>query len=90
MGIDNESDRGANLVIGPTSLGMVRIYIESDELELPMDFDPDAAREIAGELQAAADRAEGMSASSTKTENGAGPGRQRSRKKQRHRGGGGG
>ena len=75
MGIDSESDRAANLLIGPTSLGMVRIYIESDGLELPMDFDPAAAREIAGELQAAADRAEAAGQSG---------------KKSRKRGGGGG
>ena len=87
MGIDNESDRAANLVIGPTSLGMVRIYIESDGLELPMDFEPDEAREIAGELQAAADRAEAASRPNGDMTGGkSGKGR----RKQRHRGGGGG
>ena len=30
MGIDSESDVSANLQIGPTSLGMVRIYVEGD------------------------------------------------------------
>ena len=30
MGIDKESDIAANLQIGPTSLGMVRIYVEGD------------------------------------------------------------
>ena len=57
MGINNDSDRVASLVIGPTSLGMVRIYIESDGIELPMDFEPDEALDIANELRAAAEMA---------------------------------
>ncbi|TCP43168.1 DUF6324 family protein [Rhodovulum marinum] len=57
MGIDKQSDLAANLQIGPTSLGMVRIYIEGDGFELPMDFEPDEAEEIAEEIRAAAARA---------------------------------
>ncbi len=57
MGINTESDTGANLQIGPTSNGMVRIFIESDAFELPLDFEPDEAEEIAEELRAAASRA---------------------------------
>ncbi len=57
MGIDSESDMEANLQIGPTSLGMVRIYIEGNGIEIPMDFDPDEAEEIAEEIRAAAARA---------------------------------
>jgi len=57
MGIDRESDISANLQIGPTTLGMVRIYVEADGVELPLDFDPDEAEEIAEELRAAAARA---------------------------------
>ena len=57
MGIDRESDVAANLQIGPTTLGMVRVYIETDTLELPLDFEPDEAEEIAEELRAAAERA---------------------------------
>jgi hypothetical protein len=30
MGIDKQSDVSANLQIGPTSLGMVRIYVEAE------------------------------------------------------------
>ncbi|MCE6951699.1 DUF6324 family protein [Cereibacter sphaeroides] len=60
MGIDKQSDIAANLQIGPTSLGMVRIYIEGDGLDLPLDFDPDEADEIAEELRAAAERARAM------------------------------
>jgi len=55
MGIDSESDAAANLQIGPTSLGMVRIYIEAEGVELPLDFDPEEALEIAEELRAAAE-----------------------------------
>ncbi len=57
MGIDRESDISANLQIGPTTLGMVRIYIEADGVELPLDFEPEEAEEIAEELRAAAERA---------------------------------
>ncbi|WP_145111477.1 DUF6324 family protein [Cereibacter sediminicola] len=60
MGIDKQSEIAANLQIGPTSLGMVRIYIEGDGVDLPLDFDPDEADEIAEELRAAAERARAM------------------------------
>ena len=55
MGINSESDIAANLQIGPTSMGMVRIYIEADGVDLPLDFDPEEALEIARELMAAAE-----------------------------------
>ncbi len=54
MSIDSESDIAANLQIGPTSLGMVRIYVEGEGVDLPLDFDPDEAEEIAEELREAA------------------------------------
>lgn len=57
MGIDKQSDIAANIQIGPTSMGMVRIYVEAEGVELPLDFDPDEAIEIAEELKAAAERA---------------------------------
>lgn len=57
MGINSESDISANLQIGPTTLGMVRIYLAGDGIDLPLDFDPDEAEEIAEELRAAASAA---------------------------------
>ncbi|PWJ19115.1 DUF6324 family protein [Jannaschia seohaensis] len=54
MGINDESDISANLQIGPTDAGMVRLYVEGDGIEIPMDFEPDEALEIAEELRAAA------------------------------------
>lgn len=60
MGIDKQSELAANLQIGPTSLGMVRIYVEGDGVDLPLDFDPDEAEEIAEELRAAAAAARSM------------------------------
>lgn len=63
MGFGSDSDRESSLVIGPTSLGMVRILIESGGLELPMDFDPAEALEIAEELRVAAERARATAAS---------------------------
>ncbi len=60
MGIDKESELEANLQVGPTTLGMVRIFVEGDGLEVPMDFDPDEADEIADEIKAAAGRARAL------------------------------
>jgi hypothetical protein len=57
MGINRESDVAADLQIGPTSAGMVRIFVAAGEIELPLDFDPEEAEEIAEELRAAAQRA---------------------------------
>lgn len=57
MGIDTERDVEANMQIGPTDLGMVRIFIESNGAEIPMDFEPEEAEEIAEEIRAAANAA---------------------------------
>ncbi|AXI45962.1 hypothetical protein C1J03_07960 [Sulfitobacter sp. SK012] len=54
MGIDTERDIEANLQIGPTDNGMVRLFIEANGIEIPMDFTADEAREIAEEIMAAA------------------------------------
>jgi Family of unknown function (DUF6324) len=61
MGINRQSEIAANLQVGPTTLGMVRLYIQTDTIDLPLDFEPEEAEEIAGELQAAAEKARGMS-----------------------------
>ncbi|MEL7280214.1 MAG: DUF6324 family protein [Pseudomonadota bacterium] len=53
MGINSERDIEANLQIGPTDQGMVRLYVEAGKTEIPMDFEPDEAREIAEEIMAA-------------------------------------
>ncbi|MGB3179326.1 MAG: DUF6324 family protein [Albidovulum sp.] len=66
MGIDKQSDIAANIQIGPTTLGMVRIYIEADGMELPLDFDPEEAEEIAEELRAAAEAARDMTSKGSK------------------------
>ena len=58
MGINDERDIEANLQIGPTDQGMVRLFIMAGATEVPMDFDPDEAREIAEEILAAAKAAE--------------------------------
>lgn len=61
MGINSERDITANLQIGPTDAGMVRLYIEADGVEVPMDFTPEEALEIAEEITAAANRVGGKS-----------------------------
>ena len=58
MGINTEREMEATLPIGPTDQGMVRLFVYSDRIEVPMDFEPDEAREIAEELMAAAKMAE--------------------------------
>ena len=57
MGINDEREVEANLQIGPTDAGMVRLYVEGKGIEVPMDFEPDEADEIAEEIRAAAARA---------------------------------
>ncbi|MDG1377965.1 MAG: DUF6324 family protein [Yoonia sp.] len=54
MGINDERDVEANMQIGPTDTGMVRLFIESNGIEIPMDFEPEEAEEIAEEMRAAA------------------------------------
>ena len=60
MGINKESEIAANLQIGPMTLGMVRIYVEGEGVDLPLDFEPEEAEEIAEELRAAAALARNM------------------------------
>lgn len=54
MGINDERDIEAGIQIGPTDQGMVRLFVVAEGLEIPMDFAPDEAEEIAEELRAAA------------------------------------
>ena len=54
MGINKQSDLETNLQIGPTDRGMVRIYVTAGNSEIPMDFNPEEAEEIALEIKAAA------------------------------------
>ncbi len=54
MGINSESDTSADLQIGPTSLGAVRLFIVSGGTEIPMDFTPEEAEEIADEIRSCA------------------------------------
>ncbi len=54
MGINTERDVEANFQIGPTDSGMVRLFVQAGDQEIPMDFEPDEADEIAEEIKAAA------------------------------------
>ncbi len=54
MGINTERDIEANLQIGPTDVGMVRLFVLADGIEIPMDFSPEEAEEIAEEIRLAA------------------------------------
>ncbi len=49
-----ESEESWDLRVGPTTLGMVRLSVEREGQEIPLDFDPDEAEAIAEELRAAA------------------------------------
>jgi predicted DNA-binding transcriptional regulator YafY len=62
MSINTERDIEANMQIGPTDAGMVRIFIESQGVEVPMDFEPEEAEEIAEEIRSAAAQARAVAA----------------------------
>lgn len=67
MSINTERDIEANMQIGPTDTGMVRIFIESQGIEVPMDFEPEEAEEIAEEIRSAAARARAVPQDDDKT-----------------------
>ena len=54
MNINTPSDLEAELSVGPTDQGMVRIFVVTEKFELPMDFTAEEAEEIARELVSAA------------------------------------
>ena len=54
MGINDQRDIEANLQIGPTDHGQVRLFIAGEGIEIPMDFLPEEAEEIAEEIMVAA------------------------------------
>ncbi|MBL4863793.1 MAG: hypothetical protein JKY63_02715 [Rhodobiaceae bacterium] len=66
-GINTQTDDNGEIQIGPTSLGMVRLFFRTGKFELPMDFSPEEAEEIAAELTEAAELAR-QSGSKTKTQ----------------------
>lgn len=66
MGINDERDIEANLQIGPTDGGMVRLFVSAGTAEIPMDFSPEEAEEIAEEIRAAAQAAEKLAKSGKK------------------------
>ena len=57
MSINSESEINVDLQVGPTSLGMVRLFLVADKMEIPMDFTPEEADEIAEEIKSAAQKA---------------------------------
>ena len=77
MSINKQSEIAANLQIGPTDQGMVRIYVEAEGVELPLDFTPEEANEIAEELMAAAETAAGQTRGRPSGPRGGKPGKPR-------------
>lgn len=61
MPLNTQSDEGADLRIGATDQGMVRLYLFSSQIDMPLDFDPEDAEAIAEELLAAAKAARSQS-----------------------------
>ncbi len=55
MTINKQTEEEGEIQIGVTVQGLVRIYVRSENVDLPMDFTPDEAEEIAAEIQAAAE-----------------------------------
>lgn len=66
VSINSQSQIAANLQVGPTDQGMVRIYVEAEGIELPLDFEPEEAIEIAEELMAAVEAARVMAKKAAK------------------------
>lgn len=66
MGINTERDIEANLQIGPTDQGMVRLFVLADGIEIPMDFSPEEAEEIAEEIRLAASVTRKLTSKSSK------------------------
>ena len=63
MSRPQDTDVTADLTVGPTDRGMVRLLVEGDGFSVPMDFEPDEADEIAEELRLAAEVARARSRS---------------------------
>ena len=57
MGINDKSEVVADLQIGSTSEGNVRLYISGKDFSIPLDFSADEAEDIAAELKGASKRA---------------------------------
>ena len=57
LGINDKSEVVADLQIGSTSKGNVRLYISGKDFSIPLDFSPDEAEDIATELKDASKRA---------------------------------
>ena len=57
VGINDKSEVIADLQIGSTSQGNVRLYISGKDFSIPLDFSPDEAEDIATELKDASKRA---------------------------------
>ena len=60
VGINDKSEVVADLQIGSTSEGNVRLYISGKDFSIPLDFSPDEAEDIATELKDASKRAQKM------------------------------
>jgi hypothetical protein len=54
MGINTPHNKVTDLQVGPTTEGMVRIFIQNTDISLPLDFSPDEAITIAEEIIASA------------------------------------
>ncbi|PRY79795.1 hypothetical protein CLV80_102444 [Yoonia maritima] len=53
MGINYRHDIEASMQIGQTEQGKVRISVEAGGIEIPLDFGPEEAAEIAEEIRVA-------------------------------------
>jgi hypothetical protein len=43
--------------VGPTSTGLVRVYVMSERIQVPLDFTPEEAEALADRIRAAATQA---------------------------------
>ena len=57
LNINSQTNENIDLQVGPTSLGMVRIYLATTDMGIPLDFTPEEADEIAEEIRLSAQKA---------------------------------
>ena len=54
MSVTDYTTKTPEMQIGPTALGMVRVYVVSERAQIPLDFSPEEAEALAERLQAVA------------------------------------
>lgn len=54
MSVANYQAQMPEVQVGPTSTGLVRVFVMSERVQVPIDFAPDEAEALADRIRAAA------------------------------------